>query len=117
MYRLSGCFTEVGKRRANRPLAECAQRPVFTGLNISPAKRASVPIQFHLPDKSGGFNGSRQHSARTRLALKTKAKSLARVRSTETPTWLSFDRVQPNRSVLPGNYRQSNALDGVAATS
>src|SRR5580704_19361006 len=25
--------------------------------------------------------------------------------------------VQPNRSVLPGNYCQSNALDGVASTS
>jgi ASPM-SPD-2-Hydin domain-containing protein len=33
-----------------------------------------------------------QHSSRTRLALKTKAKSLARVRSAGTLPWLSFDR-------------------------
>src|ERR1700693_739239 len=32
---------------------------------------------------AGGLNGSMQHSRRTRLALKTKAKSLAKVRSAE----------------------------------
>ena len=48
MYRLSGCFTEVGKRQANRPLAECAQRIVFTGLNISSAKRASATYSIPL---------------------------------------------------------------------
>jgi hypothetical protein len=32
----------------------------------------------------GGLNGSTQHSGQTRLALKTKAKSLARVRSAGT---------------------------------
>ena len=64
----------------------------------------------------GGFNGSTQHSARTRLALKTKAKSLARIRSAGTLRWLGFDRLQANRSVLPGNHWRSNALDGVAST-
>src|SRR6267142_2569539 len=53
-------------------------------------------------DKRGGLNGSTLHSSRTRLALKTKAKSLARVRSAGTLPWLGFDRGQPNRSLLPG---------------
>jgi hypothetical protein len=48
--------------------------------------------------------------------LKTKAKSLARVRSAGTLPWLGFDRVQPNRSLLPGKYCRINALDGVAST-
>src|SRR5882672_1231406 len=69
------------------------------------------------PDKSGGLNGSTQHSSRTRLALKTKAKSLARVRSAGTLPWLGFDRGQPNRSLLPGKHCRINALDGVASTS
>src|SRR6266403_4656911 len=68
------------------------------------------------PDKRGGLNGSTQHSSRTRLALKTKAKSLARVRSAGTLTWLGFDRGQPNRSLLPGKHCRINALDGVAST-
>jgi len=38
----------VGKRQANRPLAECAQRIVFTGLNISSAKRASATYSIPL---------------------------------------------------------------------
>src|SRR5712664_3562487 len=67
-------------------------------------------------DKRGGLNGSTQHSSRTRLALKTKAKSLARVRSAGTLPWLGFDRGQPNRSLLPGKYCRINALDGVAST-
>jgi hypothetical protein len=43
-----------------------------------------------FPDKSGGLNGSTQHSSRTRPGLKTKARSLARVRSTGTLPWLGF---------------------------
>ena len=31
-------------------------------------------------------------------------------------TWLGFDRVQPNRSLLPGKHRRINALDGVASS-
>jgi hypothetical protein len=42
----------------------------------------------------GGLNGSTQQSGQTQLVLKTKAKSLARVRSAETLPWLGFDRVQ-----------------------
>jgi hypothetical protein len=30
--------------------------------------------------------------------------------------WLGFDRVQPNRWVLPGKHYRINALDGVAST-
>src|SRR4030095_3739795 len=59
------------------------------------------------PDLSGGLNSSMQHSSRTRLALKTKAKSLARVRSAGTLPWLGFDRAQPNRSLLPGSIVDS----------
>ena len=68
------------------------------------------------PDKRGDLNGSTQHSSRTRLALKTKAKSLARVRSVGTLPWPGFDREQPNRSLLPGKHCRINALDGVAST-
>src|SRR6266850_2357821 len=67
-------------------------------------------------DKRGGLNGSTLHSSRTRLALKTKAKSLARVRSAGTLPWLGFDRGQPNRSLLPRKHCRINALDGVAST-
>jgi hypothetical protein len=45
----------------------------------------------------GGLNGSTQHSGRTQFALKTKAKSLAKVRSAGTLPWLGFDRVQTDR--------------------
>src|ERR1700693_283308 len=55
----------------------------------------------------GGLKGSMQHSSRTRLALKTKAKSLARVRSAGTRPWLGFDRVQPNGSLAPGSIVES----------
>src|SRR6266850_7816625 len=68
------------------------------------------------PVCAGGLNGSTQHSSRTRLALKTKAKSLARVRSAGTLPWLGFDRGQPNRSLLSGKHCRINALDGVAST-
>src|SRR5580704_9882249 len=68
------------------------------------------------PDKRGGLNGSTQHPGRTRLAWKTKAKSLARVRSAGTLPWLGFDRVQPKGSLLPGKHCRINALDGVAST-
>src|SRR6478672_7662929 len=64
-----------------------------------------------VPDKSGGLNGSTQHSARTHLALKTRAKNARWVRSAETLTWLGFDRGQSNRSVLPGKALR-NQRDG-----
>src|SRR6266404_3969564 len=59
-------------------IKECGCRRKNTRLGASASESHSVP------DKSGGLNGSTQHSSRTRLALKTKAKSLARVRSAGT---------------------------------
>ena len=41
-------------------------------------------VQCFPPDKRGGLNQSTQHSGRTRLALKTEPKSLARVKSAGT---------------------------------
>jgi hypothetical protein len=55
------------------------------------SRRRCVFSCFYL--YRGGLNGSTQHSGRTRLALKTKAKSLSRARSAGTPPWLGFDRV------------------------
>jgi hypothetical protein len=55
-----------------------------------------------MSGKPGGLNGSTQHSSRTRLALKTEIKSLARVRSAGTLPWLGHERGQPNRSLLSG---------------
>src|ERR1700722_327928 len=78
---------------------------------------SAVRIPWTLePDKPGGLNGSTQHSSRTRLALKTKAKSLVRVRSAGTLPWLGFYRVRPNGSLLLGKHRRINVLDGVAST-
>jgi hypothetical protein len=94
-------------------LRERLSRPGRVG-HISTVKRASKN-RCIADDKPGGLNGSTQHSGRTRLALKTKAKSLARVRSAGTLPWLGFDRVQPNRSLLPGKNCRINALDGVAS--
>src|SRR6266852_4261870 len=62
----------------------------------------------HLSGKRGGLNGSTQHSARTHLALKTRAEIAREVRSVGTLPWLGFDRVQPNRSVLQGKYCRIN---------
>src|SRR5208337_5343274 len=50
------------------------------------------------------------------LQRKQRLTPLARVRSTGTLPWLGFDRVQPNRSALPGKHCRINALDGVAST-
>ena len=50
-------------------------------------------VGFSVPDKRGGFNRSPQHSARTHLALKTKAKNACRIRSAGTLSWLGFHQV------------------------
>jgi len=78
----------------------------------SEVKAGTMPML----DKHCELNRSMQDTGRTRFALKTKAKSLARVRSLGTLPWLGFDRVQPNRSLLPGKHCRINALDGVAST-
>src|SRR6266849_5109295 len=57
-------------------------------------KSLTGPTLLEMSGNRGGLNGSTQHSSRTRLALKTKAKSLARVRSAGTLPWLGFDRGQ-----------------------
>ena len=80
------------------------------------ADGTTVEIHVYVLGKFGGLNGSTQHSSRTRLALKTKAKSLARVRSAGTLPWLGFDRGPPNRALLLGKYHRINALEGVAST-
>jgi hypothetical protein len=55
--RSSTIWAEVAQRlrsfgaQTTRASGQCAQRPMFTGLNISPVKRARVlTIGFHLPD-------------------------------------------------------------------
>jgi hypothetical protein len=88
--------------------------PLAMGFRTSQFPNAGT--MSHMSGKPGDLNGSTQHSRRTRLALKTKAKSLARVRSAGTLPWLAFDRVQPKGSLLPGKHCRINALDGVAST-
>jgi hypothetical protein len=78
--------------------------------------KESGPVREAVSNKDGGLNRSTQHSGRTQLALKTKAKSLAGVRLAETLPWLDFDRVEPNRSLRPVKHYRINALDGVAST-
>ena len=73
-------------------------------------------LKLDLSDFPGGLKGSTQHSARTRLVLKTKAKSLGMARSDRTWPWLGFDQVQANRPVLPWKDYRINALEGVAST-
>src|SRR5712664_3345425 len=70
--------------------------------------RVRTDKQRIVPERPGGLNGSTQHSARTHLALKTRAKIAREVRSVGTLPWLGFDRVQPNRSVLQGEYCRIN---------
>jgi hypothetical protein len=91
--------------------------PLPEPINKSPleSRRPTLLCNQVVSDYAGGLNGSMQHSSRTRLALKTKAKSLARVRSVGTLPWLGSDRVQPNRSILPRKHCRINALDGVAS--
>jgi hypothetical protein len=43
-------------------------------LELDSSDRKNLVGSQTIPDKSGGFNGSTQHSARTHFALKTKAK-------------------------------------------
>src|SRR5882724_9284699 len=97
-------------------IALSGQRSVVSKVTHHPKPTTPCDAEAKTPDKRGGLNGSTQHSSRTRLALKTKAKSLPRVRSAGTPPWLGFDRGQPNRSLLPGKHCRINALDGVAST-
>src|SRR6266850_7136605 len=99
----------MGPGKRTRPLLEVNRE-------VRSKKDLTGPTLLEMPDDMGGFNGSTQHSSRTRLALKTKAKPLARVRSAGTLPWLGFDRGQPNRSLLPGKHCRINALDGVAST-
>ena len=89
---------------------------VFPELQQPTAFQASPSGSKSVSGYGGGLNRSTQHLGRTRLALKTMVKSLARVRSAGTLPWLGFDQVQPNRSLLPGKHCRINALDGVAST-
>src|SRR6188472_3484787 len=93
-------------------LSLCTSMPIYLVLlikgvlsgRVEPNTQNPTPKVAPFYIASGGFNGSTQHSSRTRLALKTKAKSLARVRSAGTLPWLGFDRGQPNRALPLGNY-------------
>ena len=67
-----------------------------------PSKKPPVLVR-HLSGNPGGLNRSTQHSTRTHLALKTKAKIACQVRSAGTRPWLGFDQAQPNRSVPQGS--------------
>jgi hypothetical protein len=57
--------------------------------------------------KGGDLNGSTQHQARTHLALKTRAKSLVRVRSDGTLPRLGFVQVKPNTWFSRGSIAES----------
>ena len=67
-----------------------------------PGKELDIISIGSSPVKHGSLDGSTQHSGRTRLALKTKAKSLARARSAGALPWLGFDRVPPKKVGSPG---------------
>jgi len=121
------CQQESGSMLSSQPcrpilfFPESSNVSLLTEMQLAWRRRTPKAIsefgtRLLYPNKPGGLNGSTQHSNRTRLALKTKAKSLARVRSAGTLPWLGFDRGQPNRSLLPGKDCRINALDGVAST-
>jgi hypothetical protein len=69
-----------------------------------------------VPDLSGGFNGSTQHSARTHSASKTEAKSAGWVISAGASSWLRFRRVSQTGRFFKGTYRRIYRLDDVAST-
>jgi hypothetical protein len=75
-----------------------------------------VNVAGELSDFPGGLNGSAQHSSRTRLALKTKAKSLARVRSAGTLLWLGFDQAAVKQIGSSGKALWNQRVGGVAST-
>src|SRR6185369_2724098 len=60
--------------------------------------------------------GSMQHSARTHLALKTRAKNARWVRSVGTPPLARFSPSAVKQIGSPGKHCRINALDGVAST-
>jgi hypothetical protein len=62
-------------------------------LELDSSDRKNLVGNQIIPDKSGGFNGSTQHLGRTQLTLKTKAKSLAQVKTARALPWLGFERV------------------------
>jgi len=62
---------------------------------------------IHLPDEFGGLNRSMQRSARTHMALKTKAESAGQVRSAEHYPGSGFSRVPPNRRPARGSIVES----------
>jgi hypothetical protein len=47
---------------------------ISSPVGLVPRNALVFTIQFHLPDKLGGFNGSMQHLDQTHIAMKTKAK-------------------------------------------
>jgi methyltransferase len=62
---LAGAAVEVLLRRPFIPWLAAPMFTVFLAVNA---------VRWDLSGNAGGLNGSTQHSARTRLALKTKAK-------------------------------------------
>ena len=78
-------------------------RGVQTGVQLRPFLGANF---------GGGLNGSTQHSARTHLALKTKAKIARKVRSAGTLPWLGSDRVQSKEIGSPGEVLPDQLIRG-----
>jgi hypothetical protein len=60
--------------------------------------------------------GRRNTQLEPKLAVKTKAKPLAKVRSAETLPWLGFESSTAKQRILPWKHSRINALDGVAST-
>jgi hypothetical protein len=73
-----------------------SKKPDWIGaIRVVDIHSVSGCVSKDFADYIGGLNRSTQHSGRTELALKTKAKSLAGVGSVGTLPWLGFGQVQP----------------------
>ena len=72
--------------------------------------------QNHLSGKSGGFNGSTQHQARTPLTFKTNVKIACQGSASRNVALVRLWQATAKRVVLRRNDCRIKALDGVAST-
>jgi hypothetical protein len=56
----------------SQQMINIGRRAHFTERNINHENALVFPIQFHLPDKSGGLNGSTQHSGPNPICIENK---------------------------------------------
>jgi Transposase len=105
---LAGRYLTISKDLGRVAPASKSIRRVIVRSGSRKSPRWEFFAGQHFSGNPGGLNGSTQHLGRTRLALETKAKSLARVRSAGTLPWLGL--IDSSRTVgfSIGKYCRTN---------